>query len=152
ISIPQAPFVQNDRVYVPVRIISEALGAHVKWNKATQTVEIESSLLTHHVKLPVVNDRDQYVALEHNGNMQLKWSYQDESPFQMFHGYVAVEDKFIFKGFDEAYVINHSGVITEMWELQENVSPAIKAYYFAESKTAKVVSSHPANTWNSIPL
>ena len=35
-----APFVENDRTYVPVRFVAEALGAIVEWNDDTQTVTI----------------------------------------------------------------------------------------------------------------
>lgn len=38
--IDAAPFIENDRTMVPVRFISEALGALVDWDQATRTVTI----------------------------------------------------------------------------------------------------------------
>ena len=38
--IEAAPFVENNRTYVPVRVISESLGAEVGWNGETQEVTI----------------------------------------------------------------------------------------------------------------
>lgn len=35
-----APFIENNRTYVPVRFIAEALGATVDWDQTTQTVTI----------------------------------------------------------------------------------------------------------------
>lgn len=36
------PFMQGDRVFIPIRFVSEALGAGVEWNQATRTVTITS--------------------------------------------------------------------------------------------------------------
>ena len=38
-----APFITNGRTLVPVRAISEALGATVGWNNDTRTVTIKSA-------------------------------------------------------------------------------------------------------------
>lgn len=38
-----APFTYNDRTFVPLRFISEALGARVTWDSASRTVKIEGS-------------------------------------------------------------------------------------------------------------
>lgn len=35
-----APYIENDRTYVPVRFVSEALGANVQWDDNTKTVTI----------------------------------------------------------------------------------------------------------------
>lgn len=35
-----APFVENGRTYVPVRILAENLSADVQWDEGTQTVYI----------------------------------------------------------------------------------------------------------------
>lgn len=41
-----APFIQDNRTFVPVRVVAEALGAEVEWDEATQTVTIAREDLT----------------------------------------------------------------------------------------------------------
>ena len=41
-----APFIQDNRTFVPVRVVGEALGAEVEWDAATQTVTIAREDLT----------------------------------------------------------------------------------------------------------
>ena len=41
VSFDTAAVLQNDRTMVPVRFISEALGAKVSWNQEKKAVEIE---------------------------------------------------------------------------------------------------------------
>lgn len=41
-----APFIQDNRTFVPVRVVGEALGAEVEWDEATQTVTIAREDLT----------------------------------------------------------------------------------------------------------
>jgi hypothetical protein len=40
ITLNAAPYIDNGRTYVPVRFVSEALGAAVDWDKTTKTVKI----------------------------------------------------------------------------------------------------------------
>lgn len=40
ITLNAAPYIENGRTYVPIRFVSEALGADVKWNNTTKTVTI----------------------------------------------------------------------------------------------------------------
>jgi len=40
ITLNAAPYIENSRTLVPVRFVSEALGADVKWNKDAKTVTI----------------------------------------------------------------------------------------------------------------
>lgn len=40
ISLNEEPFLYNDRVYVPVRFVSESLNASVQWNKEENSVSI----------------------------------------------------------------------------------------------------------------
>lgn len=47
-----APFVQGDRTYVPLRFISEALGATVNWDDNTETVYISSSTAATYIGSP----------------------------------------------------------------------------------------------------
>jgi hypothetical protein len=42
VTLNAAPYIENGRTFVPVRFVSESLGADVKWNKSTKTVEITS--------------------------------------------------------------------------------------------------------------
>ena len=41
--VDTAPLLQNDRTFVPLRFISEGLGAEVNWEAATRTVRITDS-------------------------------------------------------------------------------------------------------------
>lgn len=45
LSLSSAPFVLNDRTYLPVRVIAETMGADVDWNGETKTVLIFSDNL-----------------------------------------------------------------------------------------------------------
>ncbi len=40
IDLDSPSFIENDRTYLPIRFVSEKLGADVKWDEATQTVNI----------------------------------------------------------------------------------------------------------------
>jgi len=40
LTLNAAPYIENGRTYVPIRFVSEALGADVKWNGTTKTVTI----------------------------------------------------------------------------------------------------------------
>ncbi|MDD3170083.1 MAG: copper amine oxidase N-terminal domain-containing protein [Eubacteriales bacterium] len=40
ITLNASPFIENGRTYVPVRFVSEALGADVQWDGTTRTVTI----------------------------------------------------------------------------------------------------------------
>lgn len=42
ITLNAAPYIENGRTFVPVRFVSEALGADVQWIKETKTVVITS--------------------------------------------------------------------------------------------------------------
>lgn len=44
--IQQSPFVQNGRTYIPLRAVSENLGAKVTWEGKTQTITIEQGYKT----------------------------------------------------------------------------------------------------------
>ncbi len=40
ITLDALPYIENSRTFVPVRFVSEALGANVKWDENTRTVTI----------------------------------------------------------------------------------------------------------------
>ncbi|MNP05116.1 hypothetical protein D3C76_970600 [compost metagenome] len=40
-NLTAAPFIQTDRTYVPIRFISEKLGANVNWSQNTKEVTIQ---------------------------------------------------------------------------------------------------------------
>ena len=40
IDLDSPSFIENDRTYLPIRFVSEKLGADVQWDDATQTVNI----------------------------------------------------------------------------------------------------------------
>ncbi|GBF34107.1 hypothetical protein DCCM_3219 [Desulfocucumis palustris] len=60
VTMDAAPYTANDRTYVPVRYLAEALGMTVEWNKASQTVSLKGKK---EIKL-VVNSKTMLV----NGN------------------------------------------------------------------------------------
>lgn len=148
----QAPFILNNRVYVPVRVISESLGANVNWNKNTQTVEIGSSLLTHRDQLPIGNDRGQPAVLEHSGNMKLKWSYHDQSSQQIFTGYVVDKDKYFFKGLFKALSIDSSGKIISKEPTTDSKNFIIRALISPRKNGADISSVTSPNNWEGIPV
>lgn len=43
ITLDAAPYIENNRTFVPLRFVSEALGAEVHWNQDTKTVSIIKS-------------------------------------------------------------------------------------------------------------
>jgi len=51
------PFIYEGRTYVPVRFVSEAFGANVKWNESTKTIEItnnSTSTSTKNTDIPTI--------------------------------------------------------------------------------------------------
>ncbi|WP_274366082.1 stalk domain-containing protein [Paenibacillus thermotolerans] len=111
VALAQPPVFVNNSVYVPVRFISEALGADTEWLAETKTVNIVTAkmALTETVKLPVMNDKGMPVVLKHRGDIRLKWSMEDESPHQMFEGFAAGDNELIFFGFDKTIVTDRDG-------------------------------------------
>lgn len=150
LDLAQAPFVMNSRIYVPVRLIGEALGAYVNWNQSTRTVEIESSLLPYYDKLPFVNDRNKSASLEHNGQFELKWIYQADSPYEHLYGYAAGDNEFILAGFDDIFSIDKSGKIKSYEVTQQSKLLDIKAVL--QEKGYKVTSDTTGQVWENIPL
>ncbi|WP_370510446.1 copper amine oxidase N-terminal domain-containing protein [Paenibacillus sp. NAIST15-1] len=45
-NLTAAPFIQTGRTYVPIRFISEKLGANVSWNQSTKEVTIQKDSKT----------------------------------------------------------------------------------------------------------
>ncbi|HEX7057515.1 MAG TPA: copper amine oxidase N-terminal domain-containing protein [Bacilli bacterium] len=78
IALAQPPVIINNRVYVPIRFIGEALGARVNWNSASRTVEIKTRELSETTELPVKNDAGEPIYLQHKGNMRLNWLFEDD--------------------------------------------------------------------------
>lgn len=150
LGLTQAPFIMNGRVYVPARLIGESLGAYVNWNQSTRTVEIESTLLPYYDKLPFVNDRNKSAMLEHNGQFELKWVYQSESPYEHFTGYAAGENEFMLAGFDEVFSFDKTGKITRYEVTKQSALMDIEAT--PQKKGYKITSNVTGQVWENIPL
>lgn len=118
-----APLIVNNSVYVPIRFVSESLGASVFWKSDTRAVVIETPQLTAISELPVLNDRGNPAYLEHSGNMNLKWSFQDETS-QMYRGYKGPEDTLIFSNFDTIKVMDREGNLQNEWPFKHKDIPA----------------------------
>lgn len=53
IELDVAPFIKNDRTYVPLRFISEALGHYVDWDATEQAVYIDTDAVYRKITVPV---------------------------------------------------------------------------------------------------
>lgn len=124
ILLPGPPMIVKNSVYVPIRFVSESLGASVFWKSDIRAVVIETQQLTVKTELPVINDRGSQAILEDNGNMKLKWSFQDESPYQMYRGYKGPADNLIFSNFDTIKVMDREGNLQNEWPFKHKDIPA----------------------------
>ncbi|GLX67473.1 copper amine oxidase N-terminal domain-containing protein [Paenibacillus glycanilyticus] len=111
ITLEQPPMLIKNSVYVPVRLAEKLIGAEVEMNASTKTINIRSYAidLTIKNKLPLNNDKNLPITLQHSGNMKLKWSFKDESPFQHYTGYVGPNRTLIFKGFGDRIDTDYNG-------------------------------------------
>jgi hypothetical protein len=113
VQLAQAPTIINNSVYVPVRFISEALGADVQWIASTLTVQVTldepRAFVT--TELPIKNDNGKSIKLEHQGNMSLKWFIEDPSPYEHLNGAVGSNNQLIFSSFDEIFITDREGHI-----------------------------------------
>ncbi len=155
ISLPQPPFLLDDHVYVPVRFIGEALGAKVEWIEETRTVQIWTAL--ERTVLPVVNDGGQPVVLEHRGNMKLKWSMQDQSPYQRYEGFVDADGTLIFLGFDEIIRTDRDGKIRSRAPFEKQESLGMNAIardggYDLSPIRSGMTDEGDKPVWKGIPL
>ena len=95
------PFVYNDRTYVPLRFISEALGQNVRWDADTNSVHIEStpdsflSIFTNIDSACLLNF-DRINSIETPASIMFDSVSGRESP--SYHPYVHINfsDKFVF--------------------------------------------------------
>ncbi|MNI03903.1 hypothetical protein D3C73_568150 [compost metagenome] len=124
IFLPGPPMIVNNSVYVPIRFVSESLGASIFWKSDTRAVVIETPQLAVMTEIPVINDRGISAVLEHSGNMKLKWSFQDENPYQMYRGYKGPEDTLIFSNFDTIKVMDREGNLQNEWPFKHKDIPA----------------------------
>ncbi|MNE50255.1 hypothetical protein D3C80_1448190 [compost metagenome] len=46
ISLEQAPYVKQSRIFIPLRFLSESLGLDVQWHASTRTVILRERLIT----------------------------------------------------------------------------------------------------------
>jgi len=81
LTLPEEPFLYNDRTYLPVRAVSQALGLGVTWNGATKTVQLHAdpSITDDNVPAPSDDFRIQVLELTNqfraqNGLSPLKWN------------------------------------------------------------------------------
>ncbi len=117
------PLLVDNSVYVPIRFISESLGATVNWDAELHVVEIETARFSSRTELPVVNDRGDPAILEHQGNMTLKWSFQDESPYQLYKGYLGPKGELIFTNFGMIKVMDREGKLENEWPFKDKKIP-----------------------------
>ncbi|RUS45574.1 copper amine oxidase N-terminal domain-containing protein [Cohnella sp. AR92] len=152
ITLQQAPMTVGSNVYVPLRFVSEALGAEVEVDASAKTINIRTAEmeLTVTEKLPV----SMTIQLKHAGNVKLKWWFQDESPYQHYQGFVGPDGKLIFKSFDEFITTDKEGKVLsrETYEDAEETSFDVKLdsatgkYNIAAERDGKSYS------WSQIPL
>lgn len=73
----QSPFVQNGRTYVPLRAVSENLGAKVSWEGKTQTITIEQGykVITCRINNDTARVNNQIVKLDAPPQLKLGTTY-----------------------------------------------------------------------------
>jgi Copper amine oxidase N-terminal domain. len=154
VSLQLAPLTLNNNVYVPLRFVSESLGAEVELNAASKTINIRTVEmdLTVTDKLPLLNDKGESILLKHQGNVKLKWSFQDESPFQNYEGFVGDNHTLVFMGHRDYFVTDFEGneLTTEVFE---DVSYAeIEAVKRSDGYDIKASKGDNNYSWSHIPL
>jgi len=111
LTLTHAPFIQNSKVYVPLRGVSQLLGAEVELSATDRSVNIRSVSidLIELTALPITNNQGSSLVLEHDGSLRLKWWYKDASPYERYTGGVYPNKQLLIQGFNEGFVVDSKG-------------------------------------------
>lgn len=111
VSLSQPPILVGKDVYVPYDAAKPLLGAAIEKDAKAKTINVRGYGidLTVTDKLPVTNDRDEAITLQHRGNAKLKWSYRADSPYQHYSGFVGPNNTLVLEGFGERIVLDRNG-------------------------------------------
>ncbi|BBI30823.1 copper amine oxidase N-terminal domain-containing protein [Cohnella abietis] len=111
IVLSQPPLMIKGNVYVPIQLANRLLGAEIETKVSAKTINVRSIAidLTITEKLPINNDGNEPITLQHPGNVKLKWWFKDESPHQRYTGYVGPNRTLIFKGFGDRIDTDYNG-------------------------------------------
>lgn len=156
VTLQQAPMTVGSNVYVPLRFVSEALGAEVEVDASAKTINIRTAEmdLTVTEKLPVSNDKGEPIQLKHAGNVKLKWWFQDESPYQHYEGFAGPDGKLIFKSFDEFIATDKEGKVLsrEPYKDAEETSFDVKLDSASGKYEITAERDGKSYSWSQIPL
>ncbi len=99
----EAPYMENNRVFVPIRFIAETLGVKIAWNEESEAAILKNSNLN--IKLPLGSQE----VMINNDEIKL------DAPINVYRGRTFVPVRFIAEAFDctvkwdaQNYIVNIS--------------------------------------------
>ncbi|GAB6991833.1 copper amine oxidase N-terminal domain-containing protein [Paenibacillus pini] len=154
LTLTGAPFIQNSKVYVPLRAVSQSLGVEVEVN-ADQSINIQSAPmnLSVQMKLPIMNGVDKPFILEHDGSLRLKWWYQDSNPYEHYTGAVYPNKQLLIQGFNEGFVVDRDGKhLTDTMTTIRSYPLIVEAIPDRGGYTVRFDLDDKSYEWKEIPL
>jgi hypothetical protein len=174
IPLSETPFLVNNSVYVPVRFISETLGAQVNWDGGTQTVQIQLDEAANDsadmksntesmasdaadmedAPLPIMNDRGKEIVLQHDGNIEMNLKWHEQTRRDLSKVIVSPDQKllFVMKDVVETYDENGrwKGFTSTDHFFNQNIVNATLGKEGYDIKTRDM--EHGTSAWSGIPL
>jgi|GEM_PF-1193009 len=92
IQIDASSVIISDRTYVPLRFVSEVLGAKVGWNSETRTVSISAALIDEDLQKKLESVLNNYISSYKTGNLEATKEYVST------YNYAAVKNSLLSAG------------------------------------------------------